>query len=83
MNKIRKSATQIRFEILEFMYYEGPQLRTHMWRRATSLAYDDFLKHLNHLKEKGLVEEAEGLCRLTGKGREVYKGLRNSLPSII
>lgn len=84
MPRIRKGAVQIRFEILEFLYYHSNQLRTHVWRKATSLSYDDFLKHLSYLKEKGLVEETEDdLCRLTEKGRGVYNDLRNALPSIL
>ena len=78
----RKTAIQIRFEILEFLRYAGPTPRTHLWRRATTLAYDDFLKHLNHLMERGLVEEDENGCRLTPKGRKVYDELKDSLPAI-
>jgi len=84
--RMRKGAVQIRFEILEFLYYHGgkPQLRTYVWRKATSLSYDDFLKHFSIMKEKGLVDETEdGSCRITEKGREVYKELRNSLSSIL
>lgn len=76
---------QIRFEILEFLYYHTrPQLRTHIWRQATSLSYDDFLRHLAFLEEKGLVKETEdGICRITEEGRKVYDELRNALPSIL
>jgi len=82
---MRKGAVQIRFEILEFLYYHTrPQLRTYIWRKATSLSYDDFLKHLAFLKEKGLVNETEdGICRITENGRKVYEELRNALSSIL
>lgn len=66
MPRMRKGEVQIRFEILEFLYYGGEQLRTHVWRKATSLSYDDFLKHLSFLKEKGLVEDDKyDSCRIT------------------
>jgi len=82
---MRKGAVQIRFEILEFLYYHTrPQLRTYIWRKATSLSYDDFLKHLAFLKEKGLMNETEdGTCRITENGRKVYEELRNALSSIL
>jgi len=85
MVRVRKGAAQIRFEILEFLYYNSrPQLRTYIWRRATTLSYDDFLKHLSYLKERELVEETnDGYCRLTEEGRRIYKDLRDSLPSIL
>jgi len=85
MPRIRKGAVQIRFEILEFLYYKRvPQLRTSIWRKATSLSYDDFLKHLAYLKKKGLIEETDdGLCKLTEKGKRVYNELRDVLPSIL
>lgn len=85
MPRMRKGAVQIRFEILEFLYYHGRhQLRTYIWRKATSLSYDDFLKHLSYLKEKGLVVETEdGSCKITQKGRSVYDELRNALSSIL
>jgi predicted transcriptional regulator len=85
MVRIRKGAAQIRFEILEFLYYNSrPQLRTYIWRRATTLSYDDFLKHLSYLKERELVEETnDGHCLLTKEGQQIYKDLRNSLPSIL
>jgi len=85
MPKMRKGAVQIRFEILEFLYYHGrPQLRTYIWRRATSLSYDDFLKHLSYLKERGLVEETEdSSCKITEKGKKVYDELRSALSSIL
>jgi len=85
MVRVRKGAVQIRFEILEYLFYNGtPQPRTYVWRRATSLSYDDFLKHLAYLVEKGLVKETdEGHCLLTKEGREIYVELRKSLPSIL
>jgi len=85
MVRMRKGAVQIRFEILEFLYYNPkPQLRTYIWRRATNLSYDDFLRHLTYLKERKLVEETDdGYCRLTGEGRRIYTELRKSLPSIM
>lgn len=85
MGRVRKGAVQIRFEILEFLYYASkPQLRTHIWRKATTLAYDDFLKHLSYLEEAGLLEDVgDGRYRLTRKGRKIYDDLRKSLPSIL
>lgn len=85
MARIRKGAVQIRFEILEYLFYNGkPQPRTYIWRKATSLSYDDFLKHLSYLKEKDLVmENNDGHCLLTKKGRNIYVELRKSLPSIL
>jgi len=77
------STLQLEKSNLEFLYYHTrPQLRTYIWRKATSLSYDDFLKHLSFLKEKGLAKE-NGLCRITEKGRKVYDELRNALPSIL
>ena len=85
MPRIRKGTVQIRFEILEFLFYNSkPQLRTYIWRRATSLSYDDFLKHLAYLKERNLVKETDdGYCTLTADGRKIYDELRRSLPSIL
>lgn len=85
MARVRKGPVQIRFEILEYLFYNRkPQPRTYVWRRATSLSYDDFLKHLAYLVEKGLVKEtSEGRCRLTKDGRAIYVELRKSLPSIL
>lgn len=85
MVRTRRSAVQIRFEILEFLFYNAkPQLRTYIWRKATNLSYDDFLKHLSYLEEKKLVEETEdGNCRLTAEGRKLYVELRELLPSIL
>jgi predicted transcriptional regulator len=85
MARIRKGAVQIRFEILEYLFYNRePQPRTYVWRKATTLSYDDFLKHLLYLQEKNLVKENnESQCMLTKKGRTTYNELRKSLPSIL
>ncbi|MEJ2240947.1 MAG: winged helix-turn-helix domain-containing protein [Candidatus Bathyarchaeota archaeon] len=85
MVRIRKGAVQIRFEILEYLFYNSePQPRTYVWRKATTLSYDDFLKHLLYLEEKNLVKENnESQCMLTEKGRTIYNELRKSLPSIL
>jgi len=83
--RVRKGAVQVRFEILEYLFYEvGGQPRTYVWRRATSLSYDDFLRHLAYLIGKELVRESEdGKVSLTRHGREIYVELRKSLPSIL
>lgn len=85
MGRLRKGAAQIRFEILEFLFFNiKPQLRTNVWRKSTNLSYDDFLKHLAFLVEKRLVKETEeGGCALTEEGRRLYIELRKSLPSIL
>jgi len=85
MGKIRKSAVQIRFEILEYLFFNSKnQLRTIIWRKSTNVSYDDFLKHLAFLEEKQLVKETlEGYCMLTEQGRSLYIELRKSLPSIL
>jgi predicted transcriptional regulator len=85
MARVRKGAVHIRFEVLEYLFYNRkPQPRTYVWRKATSLSYDDFLKHLSYLKEKNLVNETEeGQCQLSEKGRNIYVELRKSLPSIL
>jgi predicted transcriptional regulator len=85
MARMRKSAVQIRFEILEYLFFNNiPQLRTAVWRKSTNLSYDDFLKHLEYLKEKKLVKETdEGTSLLTEEGRKLYLELRKSLPSIL
>jgi predicted transcriptional regulator len=85
MGKIRKSAVQIRFEILEYLFFNSKnQLRTIIWRKSTNVSYDDFLKHLAFLEEKQLVKETpECHCMLTEKGRALYIELRKSLPSIL
>jgi predicted transcriptional regulator len=85
MVKTRKSAVQIRFEILEYLFFNSKnQLRTIVWRKSTNVSYDDFLKHLMFLKEKQLVKETpEGFCMLTEEGRTLYLDMRKSLPSIL
>jgi len=85
MARIRKNAVQIRFEILEYLFFNPkPQLRTIIWRKSTNLSYDDFLKHLIFLEEKKLMKEtSEGFCSLTEEGRKIYIELRKSLPSIL
>ncbi len=85
MARMRKSAVQIRFEILEYLFFNSKaQLRTMVWRKSTNLSYDDFLKHLEYLREKSLIREtAEGACQLTEEGRALYLDLRKSLPSIL
>jgi len=85
MARMRKSAVQIRFEILEFLFFnDKPQLRTGVWRKSTNMAYDDFLKHLAYLEEKKLVKETpQGTVLLTEEGRKLYLDLRKSLPSIL
>jgi predicted transcriptional regulator len=85
MARMRKSAVQIRFEILEYLFFNNtPQLRTVVWRKSTNLSYDDFLKHLEYLKQKNLIKEAaESACLLTAEGRRLYIDLRKSLPSIL
>jgi predicted transcriptional regulator len=81
----RKGSVQIRFEILEYLFFSGKnQLRTHVWRKATDASYDDFLKHLGYLKGKGFVDETvEGQILLTAEGRRIYTALRDSLPSLL
>ncbi|MCW4028969.1 MAG: winged helix-turn-helix domain-containing protein [Candidatus Bathyarchaeota archaeon] len=81
----RKGSVQIRFEVLEYLFFAGKnQLRTHVWRKATDASYDDFLKHLVFLKEKGFVDEtAEGQILITPEGRKVYTRLRDALPSLL
>jgi predicted transcriptional regulator len=85
MGRMRKSAVQIRFEILEFLFFNSkPQLRTGVWRKSTNLSYDDFLKHLEYLKEKKLIRETEeSTVLLTEEGRKLYVDLRKSLPSLL
>jgi predicted transcriptional regulator len=80
----RKSQVQIRFEILEFLFYNaGAHSRTSLWRRATQLSYDDFQKYLEYLKQKGFVEETGEGVRLALAGKGVYLKLRDTLPSIL
>jgi len=88
LNKVsqrsRKSPVEIRFEILEFLFYNvGAHSRTSLWRRATQLSYDDFQKYLDFLKGKGYVEESEEGVRLSIEGKNVYVKLRDTLPSIL
>ncbi len=81
---VKKSAVEIRFDILEFLYYHaGTHSRTALWRHATRLSYDDFQPHLASLTDKGFVEEFEGGIRLTLAGKVVYLKLREALPSIL
>jgi hypothetical protein len=69
---------------LEFLFFSDKnQLRTHVWRKATDVSYDDFLKHLIYLKDKGFVEESQGHLLLTVGGRKVYTNLQDSLPSLL
>jgi predicted transcriptional regulator len=81
----RKGSVQIRFEILEYLFFSGKnQLRTHVWRKATDASYDDFLKHLIYLKDKGFINETtEGQILITAEGRKVYTSLRDALPSLL
>lgn len=85
MPRPRKDAVQIRFEILEYLYFcSRPQPKTHVWRKATTLSYDDFLKHLQHMARKGLITELDdGSCTITADGRDVYDRLRTALSSIL
>ena len=85
MPRARKGMVQIRFEILEYLYYNPePQPKTHIWRRATTLSYDDFQKHLAYLKDKGLImEDEDGNSFISREGRDVYDKLRRVLPSIL
>jgi len=85
MARLRKNAVQIRFEVLEYLFFNSKaQLRTVIWRKSTNLSYDDFLKHLVFLKEKKLIKETpEGYCMLTDEGRKLYVELRKYLPSIL
>jgi predicted transcriptional regulator len=80
----RKSPVQIRFEILEFLFYNvGKYSKTSLWRRATQLSYDDFQKYLGYLKSRGYVEESEDGVRLAAAGKDVYLKLREALLSIL
>jgi predicted transcriptional regulator len=85
MARIRKGAVQIRFEILEYLFFNRkPQPRTYVWRKATNLSYNDFLKHLSYLRVRSLVKETEeNQCLLIEKGRRIYGELQKSLPSIL
>jgi predicted transcriptional regulator len=80
----RKSPVEIRFEILEFLFYNaGVHSRTSLWRRATQLSYDDFQKYLDYLKRKSYVEESDEGIRLSTAGKDVYVKLRETLPSLL
>jgi len=80
----RKSTVQIRFEILEFLFYNaGIHSKTSLWRRATQLSYDDFQKYIEYLKGKGFVVESEQGITLSTEGKNVYVKLRDTLPSIL
>jgi predicted transcriptional regulator len=80
----RKGVVQIRFEMLEYLYYNTrPQPRTHVWRKATTLSYDDFVKHLEALFDKGLVSEEEGDLIITKEGRGIYDRLKQVLFTIL
>ncbi len=85
MPRMRKGIVQIRFEILEYLYYNSdPQPRTHVWRKATTLSYDDFLKHLENLKERKLVTENDsGDLLISSSGREVFDKLKQVLFTIL
>ena len=75
---------EIRFEILEFLFYNaGVHSRTSLWRRATQLSYDDFQKYLDYLKRKSYVEESDEGIRLSTAGKDVYVKLRETLPSLL
>jgi predicted transcriptional regulator len=80
----RKGSVQIRFEILEHLYYNPkPQPRTHVWRKATTLSYDDYQKHVSYLAEKGFINESDEGLIITEKGREVYDKLKNALGHLL
>jgi len=84
MPKKRKGIVQIRFEILEYLYYNSqPQPRTHVWRKATTLSYDDFIKHLEGLIEKELVLDKNGDLQISKKGRDTYDKLSQVLFTIL
>ena len=75
---------QIRFEILEFFFYNaGPHSRTNLLRHATQLSYDDFQKYLDYMKSKGLIEETDEGLRFAPAGKDIYLKLRETLPSIL
>jgi len=84
MVKVRKSPVEIKFEILEYLYYNsGSHPRTHIWRKATELSYDDFLKYMTGLEEKKLVMETENGYELTEHGRAIYVKLKDVLPTLL
>ena len=80
----RKGSVQIRFEILEHLYFNPkPQPRTHVWRKATTLSYDDFQKHVAYLIEKGYMTDTSEGFEITTRGRDVYDRLKNALGSLL
>jgi predicted transcriptional regulator len=80
----RKGSVQIRFEILEHLYFNPqPQPRTHVWRKATTLSYDDFQKHVGYLVERGYLADSEEGLEITAQGRSVYDRLKNALGSLL
>ena len=80
----RKSPVQIRFEILEFLFYNvGTHSKSSLWRHATQLSYDDFQKYLDYLRGKGFIDESDAGIRLSTEGRNVYLKLREILPSLL
>ncbi len=80
----RKGSVQIRFEILEHLYYNPkPQPRTHVWRKATTLSYDDYQKHVAYLVNKGYMFESDEGLEITKNGRDVYDRLKNALGSLL
>ena len=84
MQKKRKGIVQIRFEILEYLYYNSPpQPKTHVWRKSTTLSYDDFIKHLEGLIEKELVYDRDGELEISKKGRDTYDKLNEVLFTIL
>lgn len=84
MSKKRKGIVQIRFEILEYLYYNSPpQPKTHVWRKATTLSYDDFIKHLEGLIQKELVYDRDGDLEISKKGRDTYDKLNEVLFTIL
>jgi hypothetical protein len=54
-----------------------------VWRKATTLSYDDFIKHLDGLLEKELVSDANGDLVISKKGRETYDKLNQVLYTIL
>ncbi len=84
MSKARRGLVQIRFEILEYLYYEiEPQPKTHIWRRVTTMSYDDFQKHHAYLIEKRLItKQKKGKLKITEEGRNIFDKLRTILLSI-
>jgi predicted transcriptional regulator len=80
----RKGSVQIRFEILEHLYYNPkPQPRTHVWRKATTLSHDDYQKHIMHLIDRDFITESSDGLEITIQGRKVYDQLRNALGSLL